>query len=57
MTKFDDLPPQLRGNIDVIDQPLTRKEGEAPAWTDAEIEDVIAFLETLTDRDTVPVNK
>jgi cytochrome c peroxidase len=49
--KFDDLPGPLRGNIDVIDEPLTRKQGEAPAWSDAEIEDVIAFLETLSDRD------
>jgi cytochrome c peroxidase len=49
--KFDDLPASLRANVDVIDLPLTRKEGESPAWTDSEIDDVIAFLETLTDRD------
>jgi cytochrome c peroxidase len=49
--KFDDLPEALRGNVDVIDEPLTRKLGAAPAWSDAEIDDVIAFLETLTDRD------
>jgi cytochrome c peroxidase len=52
--KFDDLPLALRGNVDVIDEPLTRKEGAAPAWTDAEIDDVIAFLQTLSDRDAVP---
>jgi cytochrome c peroxidase len=52
--KFDDLPLTLRGNVDVIDEPLTRKEGAAPAWTDAEIDDVIAFLQTLSDRDAVP---
>jgi cytochrome c peroxidase len=51
VTKFDDLPPLMRGNVDVIDAPLTRSEGEAPVWTDAEIEDVIAFLQTLNDRD------
>jgi cytochrome c peroxidase len=49
--KFDDLSPKLRSNVDVIDEPLTRKKGEPPAWTDAEIDDVIAFLKTLTDRD------
>jgi cytochrome c peroxidase len=49
--KFDDLPPRLRGNIDVIDEPLTRSKGASPAWSDAEIDDVIAFLKTLTDRD------
>jgi cytochrome c peroxidase len=54
--KFDDLPPATRGNIDAIDEPLTRKEGDAPAWTDAEIDDVIAFLETLSDRDVVPID-
>ncbi|HEX4322836.1 MAG TPA: cytochrome c peroxidase [Acidobacteriaceae bacterium] len=54
--KFDDLPSQLRGNIDVIDEPLTRKEGASPAWSDAEIDDVIAFLETLTDRDVQPIS-
>jgi cytochrome c peroxidase len=52
--KFDDLPPSLRTNIDVVDEPLTRKEGDPPAWTDAEINDVIAFLQTLTDRDAQP---
>jgi len=49
--KFDDLPASLRANVDVIDLPLTRKEGESPAWSDSDIDDVIAFLETLTDRD------
>jgi cytochrome c peroxidase len=53
VNKFDDLPPALRGNIDVIDEPLTRKEGGTPAWSDTEIDDVIAFLRTLTDRDVV----
>jgi len=49
--KFDDVPPVLRTNIDVIDEPLTRVAGAAPAWSDAEIDDVIAFLQTLNDRD------
>jgi cytochrome c peroxidase len=57
VNKFDDLPLELRGNIDVTDEPLTRGEGAAPAWSDAEIDDVIAFLQTLTDRDVVPARK
>ena len=59
VNKFDDLPLPMRKNIDVIDEPLTRTEGAAPAWSDAEIEDVIAFLETLSDRDVerVPATK
>jgi cytochrome c peroxidase len=56
LNKFDDLPSLLRGNIDVIDEPLTRREGASPAWTDAEIDDVIAFLQTLTDRDALRLN-
>jgi cytochrome c peroxidase len=53
--KFDDLPSIYRGNVDVIDRPLTLHVGEAPVWSDAEIEDVIAFLRTLTDRDAQSV--
>ena len=52
--KFDDLPRPLKANVDVIDEPLTRPEGAAPAWNDAEIDDVIAFLKTLTDADAQP---
>jgi cytochrome c peroxidase len=55
LEKFDDLPALLRPNVDVIDAPLTYKEGETPAWSDSEIDDVIAFLKTLTDRDVEPV--
>jgi hypothetical protein len=47
--QYDDLPPQYRANIDVVDAPLDRKRGQAPALNDAEIADVLAFLNTLTD--------
>ncbi|GAB7524329.1 cytochrome c peroxidase [Paraburkholderia sp. 2C] len=47
--KYDDLPPQYRANIDVVDAPLDRKPGQTPALNEAEIADVIAFLNTLTD--------
>ena len=47
----------LRGNVDIVDEPLRRKEGANPAWNDAEIDDVIAFLKTLSDRSaTLPNN-
>jgi cytochrome c peroxidase len=52
--KFNDLPEPLRANVDVIDAPLTRSEGALPVWTEAEIDDVISFLLTLSDRDTKP---
>ncbi|MFK0161863.1 cytochrome-c peroxidase [Rhizobium sp. NPDC090279] len=47
--KYDDLPAQYQANIDVIDVPMNRKLGDAPALNDAEIADVVAFLKTLTD--------
>ena len=47
--RYDDLPPQHRGNVDVVDAPYDKKPGEAPALNDSEIADVIAFLGTLTD--------
>jgi cytochrome c peroxidase len=50
--KFDDLPPRLRGNVDV-EAPFDRKPGDAPALSDDEIADVIEFLHTLTDADLV----
>jgi cytochrome c peroxidase len=51
---YDDLPPALRGNADHVDPPFTRTPGAAPALTDAEVEDVLAFLSTLTDADVEP---
>jgi len=55
--KFDDLPAKYRRYADTLDEPLTRKEGDAPAWSDAEIDAVIAFLKTLTDRDVVRLSR
>ncbi len=46
---YNDLPPQYRKNIDVIDAPFDRKPGDKPALNDAEIDDLVAFLKTLTD--------
>jgi cytochrome c peroxidase len=47
--KFDDLPPELHRNVNTTEAPYGRRPGDAPALTDAEIEDVIAFLRTLDD--------
>jgi cytochrome c peroxidase len=49
--KFDDLPVALRGNVDVVDEPLTRHPGQAPVWNARDIDDVRAFLNALTDVD------
>ncbi len=54
MEKFDDLPVARRANVDAVDLPLTRTSGDPPVWNESEIDDVIAFLETLTDHDCAP---
>jgi cytochrome c peroxidase len=46
--RFDDLPAAYHGNVD-REPPFGRRPGEPPALTEAEIDDVVAFLETLTD--------
>jgi cytochrome c peroxidase len=47
--KYDDLPARYHANVDTVDPPFNRHPGDAPALTPADIRDVIAFLETLTD--------
>ncbi len=47
--KFDDLPPRYRANVNTAEAPYNRRPGQAPALSDAEVDDVIAFLQTLSD--------
>lgn len=47
--KFDDLPPFFRGNVNTTVPPYNRKPGDAPALNEAEIDDLLAFLQTLSD--------
>jgi cytochrome c peroxidase len=47
--RYDDLPPQYRANVNT-EVPLDRHPGEPPRLTDADIDDLVAFLRTLTDR-------
>jgi cytochrome c peroxidase len=47
--KFDDLPAAYAGNVNTTEAPYNRRPGDAPALTDAEIDDVVAFLRTLSD--------
>ncbi|HUA22832.1 MAG TPA: cytochrome c peroxidase [Steroidobacteraceae bacterium] len=47
--KYNDIPPQYRANVDTVDAPFDRHPGDQPALTPGEIQDVIAFLDTLTD--------
>ena len=46
--KFDDLPAPYRDNINT-DPPFGGKPGDKPALSAAEIDDIVAFLGTLTD--------
>jgi cytochrome c peroxidase len=46
--KFDDLPVAYQENINV-EPPFDRHEGDAPALSPAEIDDIVAFLDILTD--------
>jgi len=50
--KFDDLPAAYAANVNTSEAPYDRRRGEAPALSDAEIDDLIAFLKTLSDRPT-----
>ena len=47
--KFDDLPDRHRGNVNITSFPYNRHEGAPPAMDDADIDAIVAFLETLTD--------
>jgi cytochrome c peroxidase len=49
VNKFDDLPAAYRANVNTSEAPYNRRRGGTPALSDAEIDDVIAFLATLTD--------
>ena len=48
--KFDDLPARYHANVNV-EAPFGGALGSPPLLTDAEIDDVVAFLGTLTDAD------
>jgi cytochrome c peroxidase len=47
--KFDDLPSVFKANVNTTEVPYDRHGGDVPALSDGDIEDMIAFLDTLTD--------
>jgi cytochrome c peroxidase len=47
--KLDDLPPQYRGNLDKQAPLDGRERGSQPPMTEQEMDDLEAFLNTLTD--------
>jgi cytochrome c peroxidase len=46
--KFDDLPQRYRANIN-IEPPFGGRPGERPVLSSSEIDDIVVFLNTLTD--------
>jgi cytochrome c peroxidase len=47
--KLNDIPADYHANVDVNDPPFNRHLGETPAMTAQEEDDIITFLQTLTD--------
>ncbi|QGM44469.1 cytochrome-c peroxidase [Methylocystis heyeri] len=50
VSKFDDLPSTFHANVNVKEVPYDRKPGQKPRLSDDEIDAIVAFLETLTDK-------
>lgn len=51
--KFDDLPARYRGNIDTQAPLDGRARSSPPPMSDQDVDDLLAFLRTLTDADVV----
>ena len=50
VVKFDDLPPQYRGNVNTEEFPYNSKDGKEPVLTEEDIDALVAFLKTLSDK-------
>ncbi|WP_448956096.1 cytochrome-c peroxidase [Labrys neptuniae] len=48
--KYDDLPAQYKSNVNTGQAPYDRHMGEPPRASDDEIDAIVAFLRTLTDK-------
>lgn len=48
---FNDLPATYQRNVNRSEVPYDRKSGERPRLSEQDIDDVLAFLQTLTDAD------
>ena len=47
--KFNDLPPQYVANVNTVEVPYNRHPGDLPALDETGLQDLLAFLQTLTD--------
>lgn len=50
---FDSVPKEYRRQVNVGSPPYNRRQGDPPALNDAEIDAIVAFLRTLTDKQYV----
>jgi cytochrome c peroxidase len=48
--KFDDLPSAYKANVNVEEVPYDRKPGQKPRLDDRDVDALVAFLNTLTDK-------
>jgi cytochrome c peroxidase len=48
--KYDDLPKEFHDNVNVKEVPYDRKPGQKPRLDEKEIDAIVVFLRTLTDR-------
>jgi len=48
--KFNDLPSALKANVNVEEVPYDRKPGQRPRLDDRDVDALVAFLNTLTDK-------
>jgi cytochrome c peroxidase len=55
--KFNDIPLAWRANVNTTEAPYNRQPGMAPALSEREIDDVLAFLATLNDNDLIQSSK
>jgi cytochrome c peroxidase len=49
LAKFNDLPAEYQGNVNTSEVPYDRAPGEEPHLSASEIDQLVAFLNTLTD--------
>ena len=48
--KFNDMPAAFDANVNIKEVPYDRKLGEKPRIDDSDIDALVAFLKTLTDK-------
>ena len=48
--KFDDLPAGYKDNVNTEEVPYDRRPGQKPRLSDQDVDALVAFLRTLTDK-------